>query len=167
MPSHYCSLKVETPQSISPDVYTLVKFPYDGESIDEENMHRPDQPDGLSHPYPNDPASGLIWPAHEEVATICAMIQWESDDDRPSGERATEYRDRFVRDPLGMFGEPDSTCTEHRVASPGMQCFAKSWTMIVKPGVPLGLMVAHNAAKSHKVTLSEFKVAYRTDPIPA
>jgi hypothetical protein len=162
MPSHFCSLKVDDPQSIRPNAYTLIKFPYgNAESYDPENMHALTAPDGKQHPYPKDPASGLIWPKHEQVATVCALIFWESDDNRPTDDRATEYRDRIVRDPLG---EADSTCSEHRRASRGMQCFAKTWVMLVRPSVPLGLMVAHNAADSLKVTLAEFKIAYHTDP---
>lgn len=163
MPSHFCSLIVKKPQAIRPNTYTLIRFPYgESESYDPENMHPLTGPDGKKHPYPSDPASGLIWPKHKEVGTVSALIYWESDDHWPSSERATEFRDRIVRDPLGT---PDSTCTEHRRASRGMQCFAKTWVMLVRPTVPLGLMVAHNGGRSLKVTLAEFKLSYHTDPV--
>jgi hypothetical protein len=156
---HVCSLIVRDEQTIPPNVYTLLRFPYgDNESYDSENMHALTR-DGRDHPYPSDPVSGLIFPAHDAWAQVYGMVQWASDDDRPAGERATEYRDQIVRDPLGA---PDSTCTQHRPASPGIQCFAKSWGMFVHPDVPLGLLVAHNAASALRVTLAEFKIAYRT-----
>lgn len=150
---HVCSLKVEEPQEIPPGGYHIVVFPYgDEESYDPDNMHRAQR--GYGYP---DPHSGLIHPAHDSWAQLYAMIQWESDDDLPQSQRATEYRDQFIRDP---FGEQDTTCTEHRRQTAGMQCFAKTWGMFVHPDVPLALRVAHNGATTQRLVLAEFKLAY-------
>lgn len=139
---HVCSLIAKTSQVIQPNRYTLLEFPFGKlESMDRENMH------------PASKHRGLIYPAHSAWGYLHAMIFWE--------RGASEYRDRFVRDPLSK--RADSTNSEHRPASHGNQCFAKSWAMFVHPDVPLGLMVAHNASKPLKVTLAEFKLSYRTD----
>lgn len=156
MVDHVCSLKVESPQTIPVSSgYTLLRFPYGstGESSDADGMHNPAQPDGVTSAYP-DPRSGLIWPAHDAWADLYAMVQWEEDS-------YTEVRDQFTRDPLGLAGTPDSTCTEDHPPTPGGQYIAKSWAIFVHPGTPIGLMVRHNAPTSVKVTLAEFKLAYR------
>jgi hypothetical protein len=159
MVQHVCSLKFDAklhggPLSVpAGQNYYLLRFPYGGaESYDADNMHAQLR-DGADHPFPADPASGLIWPAHEAWGRLYAMIQWES----ASGAAATEFRDQFVRDPLGT---PDTTCTEHRPPSVGMQCFAKAWALFVEPGIPLGLRVTHNAAGALDVVLAEFKLEY-------
>lgn len=159
MALHVCSLKFDADRdggalSVSPgETYHLVPFPYgSAENYDADNMHAETR-DGTSHPFPDDPASALIRPAHKAWGRLYAMVQWEV----ASGGEATELRDQFARDPLG---EIDTTCTEHRRASPGMQCFAKSWAIFVAPEVPLGLRVAHNASGSLHVVLAEFKLEY-------
>ena len=159
MAQHVCSLKFDAdrdggPLSVAPgDGYHLVPFPYgSAENHDTDNMHA-EKRDGKTHPFPADPASALIHPAHEAWGRLYAMIQWEV----ASGDEATELRDQFARDPLGKV---DTTCTEHRRASPGMQCFAKAWAIFVTPSVPLGLRVAHNAGGSLRVVLAEFKLEY-------
>ncbi len=160
MALHVCSLKFDAerdggPLSVPPGegAYYLLRFPYDAaENYDTDDMHALTR-DGADHPFPTDPASGLIWPAHEAWARLYAMVQW----DPASGGAASELRDQFVRDPLG---EPDTTCTEHRASTPGMQCFAKAWAIFVSPKVPLGLRVAHNASQPLKVVLAEFKLEY-------
>ncbi|WP_157251135.1 hypothetical protein [Nonomuraea typhae] len=163
MPNHVCSLIARSPQLIpaGPN-YTLLRFPYGsttGESYDADGMHNPAQPDGVTSAYP-DLRSGLIWPAHDAWAQLYAMVQWEDG-------TYDEVRDRFTRDPLALFGPPDSTCTEDYAATPGGQYRSKSWGMFVHPGVPLGLMVRHNASTAVAVTLAEFKLAYHLDPDPA
>jgi hypothetical protein len=70
----------------------------------------------------------------------------------------TEIRSRVVRDPLGIGGGYDSTCTEDHVATPGGQFRAKTWGLFVKPSTALGLMVRHNASSAQTVTLAEFKL---------
>lgn len=157
-----CSLKydpaVDGAQSIPADgAYHLVRFPYGShESYDPDNMHALTR-NGKDHPFSNQ-QSGLIWPAlppgKSAWAHLFAMVQW-----KPGN--ATEYRDRFVRDPLNLSSGTDSTCTEHRAPSPGMQCFAKSWAMWVSPETPIGLMVAHNAASSMQLDVCEFKLSFR------
>lgn len=160
---HVCSLKydsaVDGTQTIPVSSgYTLLKFPYIGESYDPDDMHTLTY-GGVDHPYPSDPASGLIHPAHDAWGRLYAMVQWET----LSGSKATECRDQFVRDPLGV---ADTTCTEHRCVTVGMQCYAKSWGIFVHPDVPLGLRVSHNASVPLKLVLAEFKLEYSLDPGP-
>jgi hypothetical protein len=159
MALHVCSLKFDAdrdggPLSVAPgEDYHLVPFPYgSAENHDPGNMHAETRA-GKRHPFPSDRASALIWPGHDAWGRLYAMVQW----DASSGGEATELRDQFVRDPLG---KADTTCTEHRRASPGMQCFAKSWAIFVSPEVPLGLRVAHNAYGPLHVVLAEFKLEY-------
>lgn len=159
MTQHVCSLIFDAtrdggPQSVpAGGDYFLVRFPYgSAESYDPDNMHA-EARDGTSHPFPSDPASGLIWPAGQAWGRLYAMIQW----DGSSGSAATEFRDQFARDPLGT---PDTTCTEHRPPSPGMQCFAKTWGIFVSPDVPLGLRVTHNGSGAVNVVLAEFKLEF-------
>jgi hypothetical protein len=153
-----CSLKFDAerdggPQSVPADSYYVVRFPYGtAESYDTENMHAQTR-SGRTHSFPGDSASGLIWPAHQAWGRLYAMIQW----DTAAGDAASEFRDQFVRDPLGS---ADTTCTEHRPPSPGMQCFAKAWGIFVAPDVPLGLRVAHNADRKLDLVLAEFKLEY-------
>jgi hypothetical protein len=122
LPDFVCSLITEqgVTQTIPPGVaYTLVRFPFVGESYDPHDMHPVLQPDtGQAVTYAN-PRSGLIWPKHDAWATLNALLYW---DDGPY----TEVRDRFVRDPLGLFEVPDSTCTEDHPATPGGQYRAKT-----------------------------------------
>ena len=159
MAVHVCSLKFDANRDggalsvPAGDGYHLVPFPYGAaESYDADNMHAQIR-NGTDHPFPSDQGSALIWPAHDAWGRLYGLIQWET----ASGDAASELRDQFVRDPLGT---PDTTCTEHRAATPGMQCFAKSWAIFVSPSVPLGMKVAHNAAGSLKIVLAEFKLEY-------
>lgn len=155
---HVCSLIYHSSQhgaqSIPADGdYHLVKFPYGGEETeDADNMHA-EVRDGVSHPYPSDKESGLIWPAHEAHAELKALIYWKAGG-------ATEYRDRFVRDPLDLSTGYDSTCTDHRAPTPGMQCYSKSWAIRVQPGTPIGLMVSHNSSSSIALDHAQFKLKY-------
>ena len=154
MALHVCSLKFDATRdggafSVPSDEYHLVPFPYGGaESYDPDNMHAKD-----GHSFPGDPESGLIRPGHEAWGRLYAMIQWSDD----SGSAARELRDQFARDPLGSI---DTTCTEHRPPSPGMQCFAKTWGMFVHPDVPVGLRVTHDADGALGVVLAELKLEY-------
>lgn len=145
------SLKVDVAQSIPDDGgYHVVRFPYVGESYDPWGMHSPEQPDGSTvTSWKTDDRSGLIWPATAGWGTLTSLLYWEPGD-------YNELRDRFVRDPLGVY---DSTATEHRPPSPGIQCWHKSHEMFVRPDVPIGLLVAQDAGVSRKLTLAEFKLA--------
>lgn len=158
MTIYVCSLKSETAQTIPADgAYHLVRFPFgSGEPYDAHGMHQTAQPDGYTVTnWAADDRSGLIWPHVAGWAQLYALVQWESGS-------YTELRDRFVRDPLNLATGYDSTATEHRPPSPGMQCFTKSWGHFVDPGTPLGLMVAHNASAATDVVLAEFKLVIHT-----
>ena len=151
-----CSLKVDTPQTIAPGApYKVVRFPFGaGESTDRFEMHQVVQPDGyVVSDWASDDRSGLIWPSRAGWGHLYAMLQWEAAD-------ATEYRDQYVRDPLGLTADPDdTTATEHRPPSPGMQCFVKNHGIFVNPATPLALRVMHNDSVPRLLTLAEFKLA--------
>lgn len=154
---YVCSLISNSTQVIPGDKgYHLLRFPFgDHESSDVWNMHPASQPDGRESKHP-DERSGLIWPKVGGWATLTANIHWEAGS-------YSELRDRFVRDPLGLDGTPDSTATDHRPPSPGMQCFTKSHQIFVHPHTSLGLKVAHTGASSRRVVHAQFKVAIHDD----
>jgi hypothetical protein len=133
---------VSADQTIPPDVYTLLKFPSAEESADAWNMHTGSSADGK-----------LIWPHVSGWGTMEAVIQWE-------GGTYTELRDQFIRDPLR---DPDTTGTEHRAPSPGIQCFAKSHGIFVNTETPLGLAVSHNHPGPRKIIYAQFKLIINTD----
>lgn len=150
-----CSLKVDVYQSIpAGNTYRTVRFPFGtGESSDRFNMHQTTQPDGhVVSDWATDDRSGLIWPSRAGWGQLYAMIQWES----ASGTNGyTELRDQFVRDP---FGVADTTATEHRAPTPGIQCYVKGHGIFVSPDVPLALRVMHNDNSARMLTLAEFKL---------
>lgn len=154
-----CSLILEENQAVAADgAYHVVRFPFGtGESYDEHGMHQMLQPDG--HQIENwrtDDRSSLIWPSADGWGVITAMIQWEAGN-------YTELRDQVVRDPLGLTGTPnDSTATDHRAPSPGMQCFTKHHELFVHPDVPLAIRVGHNAGGSRALVHAQFKLAIHT-----
>ncbi|MFM9596683.1 hypothetical protein ACKI1O_45845 [Streptomyces scabiei] len=153
------SLKVDIPQVVPADgQYHLLHFPYDTESYDPWSMHNPLQPDAYQVPassWQTQPRSGLVWPTWPDDTpgwgTVHGLVYWQSGD-------YTEVRSRIVRNPLGMAGIADSTCTEDHVATPGGQYRAKSWGLFVNPQTPLGLMVRHNGTGPQTVALAEFKL---------
>jgi hypothetical protein len=148
---YVCSLILSEPQSIPNDGgYHIVRFPYDvtGESYDAHGMHS----EALPGDWQADDRSGLIWPAVSGWGELTANIHWESGN-------YSELRDRFVRDPLGLAGGYNSTGTDHRPPSPGMQRFTKRHSIFVYPGTPLALLVAHNASTPRKITHAQFKLA--------
>ena len=138
MALHICSLQMNADQVIPTDRYTLINFPAALESADAWSMHRG--------------ASPLIWPSAHGWGTMEAVIQWESG-------AYTELRDQFIRDPLRA---PDTTGTEHRPPTPGMQCLAKSHGIYVHPGTPVGLAVSHNDPRPRKITYAQFKLIIQT-----
>lgn len=155
---YVCSLKVDRVQTApAGDSYYLVRFPYgaDQESFDPHNMHPAAQPDGKTSAWP-DTRSGLIWPSVSGWASLTAMVFWEAG----SG---SEYRARFVRDPLGLTTGLDSTATTDDAATPGGQYRHYCHEIFVHPGTPLGLMVRHPAPGGLDITLAEFKVAIQDD----
>jgi hypothetical protein len=149
------SLISDTPQSIPADgEYHLLRFPYaiGEESYDAWGMHDAMQPDAYSvSSWSRDDRSGLVWPSKNGWGTVHGLVYWEAGG-------YTEVRSRVVRDPLGIAGGYDSTCTEDDAATPGGQYRAKTWGLFVNPSTPLGLMVRHNASTAVKVTLAEFKL---------
>lgn len=158
MGPYVCSLIRTGPQEIPADrAYHVLRFPFgSAESYDAHGMHQVAQPDGYSvSAWDADDRSGLIWPAVSGWADLTANIHWE-----PGAY--TELRDRFVRDPLGLAGAADSTGTDHRPPSPGMQCFTKRHSIWVHPGTPLGLLVYHSAPTPVRVTHAQFKLAIHT-----
>ncbi|MER5945934.1 hypothetical protein ABT127_07715 [Streptomyces sp. NPDC001904] len=144
------------------DGYHLVRFPYAAaeESYDPWNMHAPSAGGGSST-YP-DARSGLIWPSHDGWGTLSALVFWAAND------RATEYRARFVRDPLNLSTGYDSTATTDIAATGGGQYRSYTWQMFVHPGTPVGLKVAARRGDTHlavRLALAEFKLAIETEVI--
>jgi hypothetical protein len=152
-----CSLKRDTPQVIPAGAgYTILRFPFGAaESYDRWRMHQTLQPDGHTvTSWDTDERSGLIWPAVSGWGELHAMIQWEAGD-------YTELRDQYARDPLSLNSPPpvDTTATEHRPPSIGMQCWVKgSHGIFVHPDVPLAVRVSHNGTTARAVVLAEFKL---------
>lgn len=159
MPLQVCSLIVDEARAVPADrAYHVVRFPFGGdESSDEHGMHQARQPDGVEvGDWRDDDRAGLIWPATDGWGVLTAMIQWERGD-------YTELRDQYVRDPLGLTADPaNTTATDHRAPSPGMQCFTKHHELFVHAGVPLALRVRHNARSPRDLVLAEFKLAIHT-----
>lgn len=151
-----CSLITAGSQSIPPNAYTAIRFPFDAESSDSFNLHSKEQPDTGSTVTVVDERASLIWPKHTAWATLNGLVYLEEGD-------YTEFRTRFVRDPFNLTSGFDSTCTEDHAPSPGGQYVAKNWNMFVKPLTPVALMVKHNAPKAVAVSLAEFKVSYWVD----
>ncbi|MEV5929917.1 hypothetical protein ACPCSG_27040 [Streptomyces cellulosae] len=151
-----CSLKVDTPQLVDPGTaYKVVRFPFGAaESSDRFEMHQVVQPDGyVVADWSTDDRSGLIWPSKPGWGVLHAMVQWEA-------STATEFRDQYVRDPLGLTPNPnDTTATEHRSPTPGADYFVKTHGIFVDPAVPLALRVTHNDSAPRLLTLAEFKLA--------
>lgn len=164
MTTDLCSLKVAIPQLIQPNVWTVVRFPFDatGESTDLLNMHsatRP-SPGGPVANWATDDRSGLIWPSRTGWGVMLGLMQWAAAGVQSDPSDGTEYRDQFVRDPLGYTSTPvDTTATDHRAPTPGGQFFTKQWGVNVDPTVPLALRVQHNASSPLNLTLAEFKLA--------
>lgn len=146
-----CSLIAGESQLIPPGGYHVVRFPFGGESADAHGMHEPVQPGGPPIvSWKSDDRSGLIWPCVDGWGVLTANVHWE-----PGGY--DELRDRFVRDPFGE--APDSTATDHRAPSPGMQCFTKQHQLFVHAGTPLAFLVSHNDSVPRKVTHAQYKLA--------
>ncbi|MEW9530674.1 hypothetical protein [Microbispora sp. NPDC049125] len=155
MTLHICSLKVETAQAVPvlASDYYLLRFPYtvSDESWDPHNMHRPTQPGGAVSTFP-DARSGLIWPTVSGWGCLTAMVYWDAGS-------SSEYRARFVRDPLSLTTGYDSTATTDDAPTPGGQYRHYSHAMFVHPNTPIGLMVRHAASTPLAVTLAELKLA--------
>lgn len=170
MPVAVCSLKWDRdasgtkPQRVvyDADGYHLVRFPYDGagESTDPWRMHDPAHGGDEPSAFP-DARSGLIWPSHDGWGVLSALVFWES------ASRPSEYRVRFVRDPLGQAAGYDSTGTTDSARTGGRQFRSHMWQFFVKKGTPLGLKITARGAGDARIavplTLAEFKLAIQTD----
>lgn len=156
----FCSLIRSIDQVVAPGDYVIVRFPFGvQESFDKSAMHQAKQPDGYEiTAWDTDPRSGLIWPRVRGLCHLYATMQWESGN-------YTELRHQFIRDPLGLSTGPDTTGTEHRAPTPGMQCYTTSWQGLVNPGTPIAYRVAHNASSSRKLVHAQFKMSIDTDLI--
>lgn len=155
MSVHVCSLITDEPQTIpAGSDYHIVNFPFGGgESYDEHGMHQMLQPDGYEiTDWRADERSGLIWPSVDGWGVLTANLHW-------GAAAYSELRDRFVRDPLNLATGPDSTATDHRPPSPGMQCFTKQHQMFVHPGTPIALLAGHNGSSGRRLVFAEFKLA--------
>ncbi len=163
-----CSLKTGGALSITPNAYTLVRFPFTTEPYDPDDLHPPVQPDTGNTITSADPRAGLIWPRHDALGRFTAMMQWQDIADLASADRPTHFRHRFVRDPLGLPGSTgyDSTATsDHRPrpAGEGGTCKTKQWEFWVHPETPLGYLVYHDARVPMRLELAEFKLSYWVD----
>ncbi|MFE6305044.1 hypothetical protein [Nocardiopsis sp. NPDC057823] len=159
MATYVCSLIRDTPQLIPADGgYHIIRFPFgSSESYDAHTMHQVAQPDGYTiGAWDSDDRSGLIWPRVAGWATLTANIHWEAGG-------YSELRDRFVRDPLDLTTGADSTATDHRPPSPGMQCFTKHHEIFVHPGTPVAFLAGHNDSVARKVVHAQFKLAVESD----
>ncbi|MCT2590233.1 hypothetical protein LHJ74_09955 [Streptomyces sp. N2-109] len=157
MAVHVCSLIRNTAQTIPADGYHIVRFPFgSAESLDRHGMHQIEQPDGHRiGDWDAEDRSGLIWPSVDGWGGLTAMIQWEDGG-------YTELRDQYIRDPLNLSTGPDTTATDHRPPSPGMQCYTKSHEIMVHPGTPLALRVHHNDSRARRLVHAQFKLAVHT-----
>lgn len=158
-----CSLKVETNQLVPPNTWYLVRFPFDTESTDPLDMHSDSRPPpgGPILEWSTDERSSLIWPSRSGWGDLFALIQWEAAGAQSGCSDGTEYRDQFIRDPLGYTttNPMDTTATHHRAATIGGQYIEKSWGIFVNPDVPLALRVRHNCSDPLNLALAEFKLA--------
>lgn len=157
MPPIVCSLILEEPQTIPSGGYHVVRFPFgSAESYDDHGMHQAQTTGYAITDWRTDDRSALIWPAAGGWADLTANIHWEPGN-------YTELRDQFVRDPLGYTSDPvNTTGTDHRPPSPGMQCFTKHHAIFVRPDVPIALRLAHNDSTSRHVVHAQFKLAIHT-----
>ncbi|MGA4847915.1 hypothetical protein ACOBQB_17305 [Streptomyces sp. G5(2025)] len=165
-----CSLKWDAaqdePQRIryDSDGYHLVRFPYgaDEESYDPWHMHDPAKGGTGPARFPS-PRSGLIWPSHDGWGVLSALVFWKPDGD------PTEYRARFVRDPLGLATGYDSTGTTDSAPTRGSQFRSYVWQMFVHPEIPVGLKISARGVGDVRLatplTHAQFKLAIHTDVI--
>lgn len=149
-----CSLINKEKQVIPPGGYHILRFPFGGgESYDTHGMHQMDQPDGYQiTDWRTDDRSGLIWPAAGGWGVLTGIVYWEDGS-------YTELRDRFERDPLNLSTGSDTTATDHRPQSPGVQCFTKTHQMFVHSDTPVAFKVGHNSSGAQTTYLAEFKLA--------
>lgn len=163
-----CSLITGGAQTIQPDTYTPVRFPFGSESYDPDGLHTPDSPPNVRTITASDPEASMIWPAHDAWGTLTATMQWEDVSAITlSADRPSQFRHQFVRDPFGYTSDPVNTTatSDHvpRKSGTGGTCKTKTWEIFVHPGVPLAYRVRHDADQSMRLMLAEFKLAYWVD----
>lgn len=145
-------------QSIPADgEYHTLLFPFGSrESYDEHNMHQMAQPDGYTiKSWSTDERSGLIWPAVGGWGTVTGMIYW-------TDGSYSELCDRISRDPLGFTSDPNNTtATEHRPVTGGVNPFHKTHELFVHPGTPLAIQVKTNSPA--EIYHAQFKLAIESD----
>lgn len=164
MSTYFCSLGFKPAagqeQVIPSGGYTLLRFPFGAqENADPWDMHSPIQ-NGRRVTFA-DPESGLILPTVAGVGCLELNVIWMDAD-------YVELRDVFVRDPLGT---PDETGYDHRARTPGENCFTKTHWLVVRPGVPLGVQVAHDGTGDARVRMAQLKLTIFHDvaerpPVP-
>lgn len=154
---HPCSLILKEPQQIPTAEWKTIRFPYGtAESYDTHRMHQTVQPGGGKiTDWRKDDRAGLIWPDIDGWGLITAMVQWEAGTYRQLGAR-------FVRDPLGGSTGWDSTATDERCPTPGVQRATYMHQMFVRPGTPIALQVYHDDPKPRGVIFAEFKLSIHT-----
>lgn len=156
MALYVCSLINNEDQIIPADgSYHLLKFPFVDESYDAWGMHSPCQPDNEESVFPDD-RSALIWPAVSGWGTLHATIHWANGD-------YTEVRSQYIRDPLGLAGGPDTTCTEDHQHNPGGQYRDKTHGIFVHPDTAVAVRVRHNGNSAATVTHAQFKLVIDDD----
>lgn len=162
-----CSLITGGSQTIQPNTYQVVRFPFQAESYDPDGLHTPDSPPNIEPITVSDPEAGLIWPLHDAWATLTATMQWDDLVNLASSVRPTQFRHQFVRDPFGYTIDPENTTatSDHRPrpAGTGATCKTKTWNIFVHPGTPIAYRVRHDADISMKLLLAEFKMSYWVD----
>lgn len=135
-------------QVIPVGAYTLLRFPYGAqENADPWDMHS--RVHGGRVVTYADPESGLIRPSKAGIGCLELDVIWTDSD-------YVELRDVFVRDPLGL--EPDFTGYDHRARTAGENCFTKVHWLLVRPGIPLGVQVAHDGTVAAKVRMAQLKL---------
>jgi len=157
-----CSLKTGGQQTIQPETWTVVRFPFDGtaEPYDPDGMHTKLSPPNSSPITVSDPEAGLIWPEHDAWATMQGFMIWQTQSGVASADRFKLARHRFSRDP---FGVNDTTATSCCNASPNHSVATSdtvSWNFFVHPGTPISYLVWHDAETPKALTLAEFKMSY-------
>lgn len=140
MAVYYSALARYADLAIEPETYTLLSFP--DTSADFWGMASKDRK--------------LIVPEFAGVGCLELNVIWEA-------ARYTELRDVFTRNPFGKGeGADDRTGYDHRVPSPGVQCFTKTHWLQVHPKTPLGVYVWHDGLHPVEVTHAQFKLTIFT-----
>lgn len=158
---YVCSLITNEVQSIPVGSgWTIVRFPFLGESHDDWSMHqaqRVGDPQYTIADWRTDDRSGLIWPAAAGWGSITVNVHFEAGG-------YSKLRDQVIRDPLGYTSNPaDTTGTDYRAVVQGTNLFTKHHEIFVDPGVPLAIRVGHNDAAARRITHAQFKLAINTD----